>query len=159
MAAVVAHGFGRRAAASDEKGAGSGRSYRSRRLFDRFFGGGLLDRGHLTLKQREIAIDRVTARCGSEYEWGVHVSAFAEKAGLTRDQIASTCAGGPEDDCWSEEESCLVRLCDRIDAGCTLDDEDWTDGLSLPLEPWAARFSQYGAAVARDDHGTRSPSP
>ncbi|WP_251058063.1 carboxymuconolactone decarboxylase family protein [Streptomyces sp. MG62] len=105
-----------------------------------------MDRGHLALKQREIVIDRVTARCGSEYEWGVHVSAFAEKAGLTRDQIASTCAGGPEDDCWSEEEGCPVRLCDRIDAGCTLDDEDWTDGLSLPLEPWAARFSQYGAA-------------
>ncbi|GAA3043407.1 carboxymuconolactone decarboxylase family protein [Streptomyces glomeratus] len=144
------------------------------RLFERFFGGGLLDRGHLTLKQREIVIERITARCGSEYEWGVHVSGFAEKAGLTREQIASTCGGGPEDGCWTEEESCLIRLCDRIDADCTLGDEDWkdglrfftppalfeilmlcgyyrtvsyiTNGLGLPLEAWAARFSQYGAA-------------
>jgi len=41
------------------------------RLFRRFMGGGLLDRGHLTIRQREIVIVRVTARCGSEYEWGV----------------------------------------------------------------------------------------
>ncbi|MFJ3659976.1 carboxymuconolactone decarboxylase family protein [Streptomyces sp. NPDC090119] len=145
-----------------------------RRLFERFFGGGLLDRGQLTLRQREIVIDRVTARCGSEYEWGVHVSVFAEKAGLTREQIVSTHAGGPEDGCWSAEESCLVRLVDRIDAGCRLDDADWSDGLryftpqavleilmlcgyyrtvsyvtgglDLPLEPWAARFAQYGTS-------------
>ncbi|MFE6821724.1 carboxymuconolactone decarboxylase family protein [Streptomyces sp. NPDC057690] len=144
-----------------------------RRLFERFFGGGLLDRGHLTLKQREIVIHRITARCGSEYEWGVHVSAFAEKAGLSPGQIASTLGGGPEDGCWTEEESCLLRLCDRIDADCTLDDDDWADGLRfftphalfeilmlcgyyrtvscitnglrLPLEGWASRFSQYGA--------------
>ncbi|MFF3599005.1 carboxymuconolactone decarboxylase family protein [Kitasatospora indigofera] len=144
------------------------------RLFERFFGGGLLDRGHLTLRQREIVIDRVTARCGSEYEWGVHVSTFAERAGLTREQVASTCGGGPEDDCWTEEESLLLRLCDRIDAGGGLDDGDWNDclrfftphavleilmlcgfyrtvsyltnGLGLPLETWAARFSQYGGA-------------
>lgn len=142
-----------------------------RRLFERFFGGGLLDRGHLTLRQREIVIDRVTARCGSEYEWGVHVGAFARKAGLTREQLTSTIGGGPEDNCWSEEESCLLRLCDRIDADCTLNEADWrdgsgfftphalceilmlcgyyrtvsclTNGLDLPLETWGARFSQY----------------
>ncbi|MEU3464707.1 carboxymuconolactone decarboxylase family protein [Streptomyces sp. NPDC006733] len=146
------------------------------RLFERLFSGGLLDRGHLSLKQREIVIDRITARCRSEYEWGVHVSAFAEKAGLTRDQIASTCAGGPDDACWTEEERCLLRLCDRIDADCTLNDADWTDGLRfftphalleilmlcgyyrtissitnglrLPLETWAARFAQFAATEA-----------
>lgn len=34
---------------------------RDKRLFGKFFGGGLLDRGHLTLRQREIVIDRTTA--------------------------------------------------------------------------------------------------
>jgi hypothetical protein len=38
------------------------------RLFRRFVSGGLLDRGHITLRQREIVIGRVMARCGSEYE-------------------------------------------------------------------------------------------
>ena len=41
---------------------------RDPRLFGKFFAGGLLDRGHLTLRQREVVIHRTTARCGSEYE-------------------------------------------------------------------------------------------
>ena len=41
-------------------------------------------RSALTLRQRELVIDRVTARCGADYEWGVHVAAFADKAGLHR---------------------------------------------------------------------------
>ena len=35
---------------------------RDPRLFFRFFNSGLLDRGRLTLRQREIVIDRVTAQ-------------------------------------------------------------------------------------------------
>src|SRR6201991_4624772 len=62
---------------------------RDRRLFFKFFNSGLLDRGNLTIRQREIVIDRVTASCGAEYEWGVHVAAFADKAGLTDEQIES----------------------------------------------------------------------
>jgi hypothetical protein len=53
---------------------------RDRRLFFKFFNSGLLDRGNLTIRDREIVIDRVTASCGAEYEWGVHVSVYAEKA-------------------------------------------------------------------------------
>ena len=67
---------------------------RDHRLFFKFFNSGLLDRGHLTIRQREIVIDRVTAACGAEYEWGVHVSTFAAKAGLSEEQIASLTNGG-----------------------------------------------------------------
>jgi hypothetical protein len=41
---------------------------RDERLFERFFAGGLLDRGKVTLRQREIVIDRTTSLCRSEYE-------------------------------------------------------------------------------------------
>jgi hypothetical protein len=41
------------------------------------------DRGHLTIGQREIVIDLVNASCRAEYEWGVHMAVYAEKAGLT----------------------------------------------------------------------------
>ena len=34
---------------------------RDARLFERLRGGALLDKGHLTLRQREVVIDRVTA--------------------------------------------------------------------------------------------------
>ena len=36
------------------------------------------------IRHREIVIDRTCARCGCEYEWGVHVAFFAERASLTR---------------------------------------------------------------------------
>src|SRR5579872_3609430 len=67
---------------------------RDKRLFERFMGGGLLDPGNLTLRQREIVIDRTTALCGSEYEWGVHVAFFAKRAGFDQAQIVSTARPG-----------------------------------------------------------------
>src|SRR6476469_1252550 len=141
---------------------------RDRRLFFKFFNSGLLDRGHLTIRQREIVIDRVTAACGAEYEWGVHIAAYAAKAGLTEAQIASLVIGGPDDDCWDDEDRVLIRLCDGLQQRCTGDDEVWAhlaahhsdeailellmlagtyrtvsylvNGLRLPLEPGARRF-------------------
>jgi len=141
---------------------------RDRRLFFKFFNSGLLDRGHLTIRQREIVIDRVTAACGAEYEWGVHVSVYAAKAGLTDDQVQSLVTGGPDDECWADEDRVLIRMCDRLHATCDVDDELWSElvaqhsdeailellllagtyrtvsylvkGLRLPLERGARRF-------------------
>jgi alkylhydroperoxidase family enzyme len=141
---------------------------RDARLFNRFFAAGLLDRGHLTLRQRELVIDRITALCGSEYEWGVHVAFFGERIGLEQSQIESLVVGKPEDACWNEEERVLLRLCDALHRDCALSDELWADlrgrfqdeailellmlagfytmvsyvtnGLNLPLEPYARRF-------------------
>src|SRR5256884_8022373 len=78
---------------------------RDQRLCQRFMGGGLLDKGHLTLRQREIVIDRVTARCGAEYEWGVHVAFFAKRVGLDETQLRSLVRGGPGDTCWEAHEA------------------------------------------------------
>ncbi len=99
---------------------------RDPRLFGKFFAGSLLDRGQLTLRQREIVIHRTTALCGSEYEWGVHAAIFAERAPLTAHQLASTVAGGPDDACWSDEDRVLLRMCDALHRACTLDDTTWT---------------------------------
>lgn len=41
-------------------------------------------------REREIVIDRTCARCGCEYEWGVHVAAFGSAVGLTPDQLEET---------------------------------------------------------------------
>ena len=46
----------------------------------------------VALREREIVIDRTCARCGAEYEWGVHVAFFGERVGLTREEIAGICA-------------------------------------------------------------------
>jgi alkylhydroperoxidase family enzyme len=97
------------------------------RLFQRFMGAGLLDKGHLTLRQREIAIHRITARCGSEYEWGVHAALFARRAGLDEAQLRSTVHGGPGDACWDAQDGLLIRFCDALQADCTLDDSLWAE--------------------------------
>jgi alkylhydroperoxidase family enzyme len=147
---------------------------RDRRLFFKFFNSGLLDRGHLSLREREIVIDRVTAQCNAEYEWGVHVSTYAAKAALSDTQIQSLTTGGPDDDCWDDEERLLIRLCDNLQDSCSVDDELWSElasthteeaiiellmlagtyrtvsylvnGLRLPLEPNARRFTDLAPA-------------
>jgi Carboxymuconolactone decarboxylase family len=54
----------------------------------------------LSLRHREIVIDRTCARCGCEYEWGVHVAFFAERAQLTPAQVSSLTHGSSTDSCW-----------------------------------------------------------
>jgi len=144
---------------------------RDRRLFFRYFGGGLLDRGHLTLRQREIVIDRTTALCGAEYEWGVHITGFAPAAKLTDEQIASLTHGSAADGCWQPEEALLIELCDQLHATASIDDALWArladlfedeaimelvllvgfyhstsfivNGLRVPLEDGVARFADF----------------
>src|SRR5258706_5466230 len=84
------------------------------RVFLRVMAGGLLDRGSISLREREIVIDRTCARCGSEYEWGVHVAFFAERVGLTAAQVAATCAPEPEADAVPDRERLLIRLVDAL---------------------------------------------
>src|SRR6267378_1539423 len=100
---------------------------RDQRLFSRFMGGGLLDKGHLTLRQREIVIDRVTARCGSEYEWGVDVAFFAKRVGFEEAQLRSLVRGGAGDGCWEAEDALLIRVCDALHTSCDIDDALWTE--------------------------------
>src|ERR1700685_3548746 len=98
---------------------------RDERLFVKFFSGGLLDRGHLTLRQREIVIDRVTATCRAEYEWGVHVALFAERVGLDAEQVEASQHGDAGDAGWSPDEALLIALCDALHHTCDVDDELW----------------------------------
>ena len=51
----------------------------------------------LSMRDREILIDRTCARCRCEYEWGIHVAFFADRVGLTRGQIASITHGDAPD--------------------------------------------------------------
>jgi alkylhydroperoxidase family enzyme len=99
---------------------------RDERLFEKFMSGGLLDRGNLTLRQREIMINRTTALCGSEYEWGVHVALFAGKAGLTREQVHATVHGDADAPCWTENDRLLIQLCDVLHRTCDVDDQLWS---------------------------------
>ena len=81
----------------------------------------------LSLRQRELVIDRVTALCGAEYEWGVHVQVFSAKAGLTGEQVRSVTAGHPDDPCWTDPaDRAVLRAADALDRDRDLSDADWT---------------------------------
>ncbi len=141
---------------------------RSPRAWEKFSAGGLLDRGPLTLREREIVIDRTCARTGCEYEWGVHIAAFAAAARLTDEQVRATVLGEAADSCWSAAEQALLSAVDALHARATLSDAEFAalsahydeaqileimllcgfyrtvsylaNGLALPLEESAARF-------------------
>jgi alkylhydroperoxidase family enzyme len=86
----------------------------------------------LSMRERELVIDRVCARCGCEYEWSVHVSFFAERVGLTREQIASLTHGRPADPCWTEpHERALISAVDALHEQAELD-----DGQFAALRQW-----------------------
>jgi len=92
------------------------------------------------LREREIVIDRTCARCGCEYEWGVHVAFFAERAGLDAAQVRSLTHGGPADPCWVEgRERLLIRLVDELH-----DRSDVSEAL------WQELQSQYDVAQLLD---------
>ena len=72
-------------------------------------------------------IDRVTARCRCEYEWGVHVAFFADRVGLTAPQITSLTRGTPNDRCWTDRaEKALLALVDALHDTADVDSGIWT---------------------------------
>jgi len=96
---------------------------RNERVFLRLMAGGLLDRGSISLCEREIVIDRTCARCGSEYEWGVHVAFFAGRVGFSPEQVAATAGGDPAG--FPERERLLLRLADELHDRAQVSDELW----------------------------------
>src|ERR1700759_994328 len=138
------------------------------RAWDKFRAGGLLDPGPLSLRQREIVIDRTCALNKCEYEWGVHVAIFAKPAHLTDEEGRATVHGGADGPCWSEAEQAMIAAVDALHRRATLDDAEFAalaahfdeakifeiillcgfyrtvsylaNGLKLPLEENAARF-------------------
>jgi alkylhydroperoxidase family enzyme len=138
------------------------------RAWEKFRAGGMLDRGPLSLREREIVIDRTCARTGCEYEWGVHVTTFAQAAQLTDAQVRATVLGDAAASCWSPAEQVLIATVDALHDRATLSDAEFAalsahyddakilevillcgfyrtvsylaNGLALPLEEKAARF-------------------
>jgi Carboxymuconolactone decarboxylase family len=77
----------------------------------------------LSMRDREILIDRTCARCRCEYEWGVHVAFFAQRVGLSTDQIASITHGSDIDACWTDErDRLLIRTADVLHDNGTVND-------------------------------------
>jgi alkylhydroperoxidase family enzyme len=83
-------------------------------------------RSALTFRQRELIIDRTTALCGAEYEWGIHIATFADRAGLTPPQLRSLTAGTPDDPCWTDPgDRAVLHAVDALHTRSDLTDPEW----------------------------------
>jgi len=98
---------------------------RNPRVLQRMMAGGLLDRGSVSLRSRELMILRTSARCGAEYEWGVHVAIYGGTAEWTAEQLRASVHGGADDACWSAEDRLVIRLADRLHDTNHVDDALW----------------------------------
>lgn len=78
------------------------------------------DDSPLTLRERELVILRVCANNNCEYEWGVHIAAFAKHSEFTEQQINMTVHDKPGADCWNEQESLLLTVVDELCGSGTL---------------------------------------
>jgi hypothetical protein len=78
------------------------------------------------MRQRALIIDRVTARCGCEYEWGVHLAFFGDRVGLTAEQTRSLTEGTPNDACWPADEAVLIRAVDELHERADVTDATWS---------------------------------
>lgn len=138
------------------------------RVFSRLMAGALLDEGSISMRERELVIDRTCWRCGSEYEWGLHIAFFGERVRLTPEELQGLCTDDPEATPFSPRERLLLRLADELHASATVSDALWAElarewtppqlvellalagyyhtisflnnALKMPLESFAARF-------------------
>ena len=135
------------------------------------WGGYLLGRkASLSLRDREVVINRVCARCGAEYEWGVHVAAFAEAAGFTPQQNAAIADPDADDSALTARDRLLVQMADELHVDSNVSHALWLqlsafwspaqlvellmlagwyraisyvcNVARVPLEPWAARWQE-----------------
>ena len=138
------------------------------RVLDRLVKGSLLDKGSISIAQRELVILRTCALCKAEYEWGVHVTAFGKQANFTDEQISDTVKSEITESLWHVEQRLLLDMSDQLHQTQMLDQALWralcdhfdhaqlieltllaglyhavsftVNAFQIELEPFAARF-------------------
>lgn len=136
------------------------------RVLSRMVAGGLLDKGSISLRERELVILRTTALCGAEYEWAVHITAYNAKARFTPPQLAATVHGDAASPVWEEPERLLIALCDALQAQQNVDDALWgrlravyseAQLLELLMLAGFYRMVSYLVNTARVEHQPGTP--
>jgi len=95
------------------------------RVLHRMVIGGLLDKGSISVTDRELVILRACGVCKAEYEWGVHVAVFAEKAGFNEAQISDTATQESDSSLWSDSQNLIIALVNQLHTNNQVSDELW----------------------------------
>ena len=119
---------------------------RSPRVFGKMFAGGLLDKGPLSLRQREIVILRIGYLCRSGYEWAQHVRIGLD-AGLTEGEV-SRIKYGPAASAWEERDRAMLRAVDDLTSDFFVSSKNWdaltflTDRQKMDLVLTVGQYTQ-----------------
>jgi 4-carboxymuconolactone decarboxylase len=120
------------------------------------------------LRDREVVITRACARCGAEYEWGVHVAAFGDAAGFSATDRRVMASVIEDTALLAPRDRLLVSMVDQLHDTSHIDDALWEalgahwsppqlielmmlagwyhavsyvcNAARVPLEEWAARW-------------------
>jgi 4-carboxymuconolactone decarboxylase len=130
----------------------------------------ILNFGQIEPAEREIVIHRATARCGCEYEWGVHAAFYGPNVGLAEEQLRATVHGTADDPVWSRRQALLIRLVDELHDTARVSDEVWAE-LAREWEPAQlvelvatvgfyhfVSFTANTFAVKREEYAARFPA-
>ncbi len=128
----------------------------------------LLNFGTIDPIEREIVILRTCARCGCEYEWGVHVAIYSSAVGLTDAQVRATVLD--DDAVWSERERSLLAAVDELHDTATVSDALWRtlheqwrpdqliEIVTLVGQYHSVSFAANALEVALEDFAPRFPA-
>jgi alkylhydroperoxidase family enzyme len=124
----------------------------------------------LAPRLRELAILRVAARTGAEYEWAQHVR-LAQRLGVTDDEVDAAGSGAPFD--WSLVEAAALDATDELVSDHVVADATWSR-LAAHLDDrqlmelvmvigaytcLAMAFNSFGLQLDADLIGTGRPFP
>lgn len=87
------------------------------------FGGHVLAKSTLGVRERELVILRVGWLCRAGYEWGQHVL-IARESGVSDEEIDRV-AMGPDAPGWGELDRALLRATDELHADAFISDDTW----------------------------------
>lgn len=96
------------------------------RVLNRFMAGGLLDKGSIGIRQRELVILRSCAVCNAEYEWGVHAAIYAAKGKLSEEAVQATRLDKTPSSIWNEEELSILNLVDELHNTAQISNKLWS---------------------------------
>lgn len=101
-------------------------------------GSGLLAKGSLPPRVRELLVLRTSARTENRYEWGVHAAAFAAQVGLEPSAVDRTATASPADVAPRDDDDAVaLRFADELhDQGAPSD---------AVFEAARARWGEEGA--------------
>jgi alkylhydroperoxidase family enzyme len=102
---------------------------RDPRLLRAYFQGSVsyIEPSHLSVRQREVFLLRVTGHCRNAFEWCLRVHYYADAAAVSEKQLHASVHGNADDPCWEPADRVVIRLADELHDTSSIGDALWSE--------------------------------